>query len=482
MADPFWSDVTLLLNFDGPDGATEFFDQSPRHVDVTAFGGLSTVSDAADFTATDQRLEVANSSALADFSGAMTVEALVTFDDVLRGPVNIIFGTYDDDLSPGGGFDLYESSADPNAYWEDGSGNWEDIDPGVDSLSDATEHHIAVTRSASGDWKIWVDGAQKGSTVSETYTASAGGPVAYIGGASDAANTMEGRLRALRVTKNERYTASFTAPTSFDADDYSVAVKSPTPMGAPEVVAEAPITAVIESPTPMGAPEIVASAQESVLIDSPTPMGAPAVLASYTDQVRIVAPSPLTGPSVLAFNDWSLLTLNIPSRYVMKVTGSPVLEIPISSWQATLQTDRENFLQCVVPASATYLDELSARQATEEFIIYRSADLNGVTLESEMARAGIDTLRSDRGPFRSTVTMQGFTTAFSGAIDRTVTLSDIRSISQTPGSSTRVRAAIDWYLRPGQTCTAEDLTFTVNFINYYVTSSGDAYMDVGSRG
>jgi hypothetical protein len=199
-------------------------------------------------------------------------------------------------------------------------------------------------------------------------------------------------------------------------------------------------------------------------------------------EARLLLPPLLAIPTVSALNDFTKAIVSQATGYTMKITGDPVVTIPISSWQATLQTDMQNFLQCVVPGATEYLDIISARQSTEEFIIYRTVEINGTILESEMARAGMDTVRADRGPFRTTVTLQGFTEAFSGAAPATIALQDIRSSSQTVGSSSRYRCAIDWFLRPGQTATADGESFTADYINYFVTSSGDAYMDVGSRG
>lgn len=54
----------------------------------------------------------------------------------------------------------------------------------------------------------------------------------------------------------------------------------------------------------------------------------------------------------------------------------------------------------------------------------------------------------------------------------------VRSLTSDPG--VRVRCGVDWYLRPGQEAAARGNTFTVAYLNYYVTSA-DEYMDVGER-
>jgi hypothetical protein len=100
-----------------------------------------------------------------------------------------------------------------------------------------------------------------------------------------------------------------------------------------------------------------------------------------------------------------------------------------------------------------------------------------------MARGPLETVTAYLGPFRATATISGYTSAYSDPISRTTTaLTGIRSVVQTYGGAVRVRADIDWFLRPGQAVTTGDLDFTVTYINYYLTGRGDAYMDVGTRG
>lgn len=60
-------------------------------------------------------------------------------------------------------------------------------------------------------------------------------------------------------------------------------------------------------------------------------------------------------------------------------------------------------------------------------------------------------------------------------------MTGLRSIYTTSTGKTRARCDIDWFLRPGDTAVVDGENVTVSYINYYVPSIGDAYMDIGDR-
>ena len=181
-------------------------------------------------------------------------------------------------------------------------------------------------------------------------------------------------------------------------------------------------------------------------------------------------------------NDFTTALGDVVTLYAMDLTTpSGIVRVPISSWQATLQTSLSNYVQCVVPGAAPYVEAIG--EATQ-FTIYRVAVLpSGLQLEYEMAAAPVQQARFDRGPSRYTCTISGYSPGFApeeepdAATDRT--LNRIRSISSGQGGI-RLRCEIDWLLRPSQRAFFDDGSFIVSYINYYV-GAGDAYMDVGER-
>lgn len=204
--------------------------------------------------------------------------------------------------------------------------------------------------------------------------------------------------------------------------------------------------------------------------------------AGGPQEAYIEIDSPLGAVTVLGFHDFSGAVGDLTTLYVLDMIDAEgaAVRVPIGSWQATLQTDVSSYVQCVIPACADWVGTISD---SVEFVIYRRAVLpSGTALDYEMARAPLEQARFDRGPERYTCTISGYATAFAADEDPDAaynrTLFGIRSIST--GQGTRVRCAIDWLLRPGHRVFAEDVSFVVGYINYYVPGF-DGYMDVGER-
>nr|BBJ03819.1 hypothetical protein YBY_16670 [Marinobacter nauticus] len=184
--------------------------------------------------------------------------------------------------------------------------------------------------------------------------------------------------------------------------------------------------------------------------------------------------------------DWiSLLPpISLQEVYRLVITGEadelPDLHIGgISSWQATNQSGgRSAYLQAVIPAADSIIDDIAGRQ--NGFLViqkgYRTSD--GSTRYEEILRSRFDNLRPDRGQRALTVTVSGYMPGrplFSGSR----TLTGIRSIS-TQNGKRRVRCDVDLFLQPGMTVEALGDSFVASFINYYV-SSADKFCEVGER-
>ena len=220
---------------------------------------------------------------------------------------------------------------------------------------------------------------------------------------------------------------------------------------------------------------------------APFSTGAGSSAASGPPVMYIAAPSPIAGigaARVVGWNNFAALLGSALSQYVMDLTTpGGIVRVPVSSWQATLQSGLASYVQCVIPAATDYTAALES--ATEFAVFRRAVTPGGVPVEYEMARAPAQTIRFDRGPQRNTCTLSGYTAASApigsdpppAAYDRE--LVGVRSISSGAGG-VRVRCAIDWLLRPGHRAFVEGAPFVVSYINYYVTG-GDMYADVGER-
>lgn len=191
------------------------------------------------------------------------------------------------------------------------------------------------------------------------------------------------------------------------------------------------------------------------------------------------------GSEFTTFANWTVVVDPIVDQlyYACVVTGAadalPDLRLPISSWQATVQNGRADYVQAVVPAIMDLVDAIGAR-SNGEIVIYRGArSPDGSEREIEMARAPLEQFRIDRGSFRATGTLSGYAAITTNADPSTRTLTGLRSLS-IDGSGVRARTDIDWLLRPGMMASVGEYAFEVSYINYYV-GNNQAYMDVGER-
>jgi len=264
-------------------------------------------------------------------------------------------------------------------------------------------------------------------------------------------------------------------------DGVQARLAAPSMLGAPALLARQPVFGYAAAPSMLGAPALLARQPVFGYAAAPSMLGAPALLARQPVFGYAAAPSPLGAPAALAYHDFTGQLGDAVSLYVMDlITPTGTVRVPISSWQATLQTGASNYVQCVVPACAPWVETINA---ATEFVVSRRAVLtSGQALEYEMARAPTEQRSFAQGPQRYTCTLAGYSTAFAASLDPPAafdrTLTGVRSVSS--GTALRVRAEIDWLLRPGQRAFAQGVGFVVGYINYYAPS-GDAYMDVGEQ-
>lgn len=477
MSDPYWANVSLLLKFEGANGTTTFDDLSSSDNTVTTFGTAQIQSDQLELDGNSDYIRVPNSTALLDASTPFTIELLTTGDTWTGW--SVFFSTY-----PSGqdGITFYADGTQLNIWAGYGFGTAAAIAAGT--LSTATEYHLAVTRNSSGEWKLWINGTQAGSTDTESNTATVGATSAWIG-AENGDLYLDGRINQFRITNgSDRYTAAFTPPADFEVPETFAA---DTPLGAPEAVVYTPDIFIVV-PTPLAVPEMVVYSPD-IFISAPTPIGTPSALLAENPEVIIQIPGllALSGPSLHVYNDFSSqLTGTESTLYVMDllVSGSPV-RVPIRSWQATLRVASTNYVQCVIPNAGEWVTQINA---ATEFSVYRVVTLSGVTVEQLIATCGLDPAINSaqrnysRGGTNYSCVVLGYKDGYpdlgdnpSSAYDRT--LAGIRSFYSGAGGY-RVRSNIDMMLRPGYRVFADGTEFIAGYINYYANDV-DSYMDVG---
>ena len=193
------------------------------------------------------------------------------------------------------------------------------------------------------------------------------------------------------------------------------------------------------------------------------------------------APFIFSSPTLITYANFSSQVEGAISTYIMEISGTPILRIPISSWQATSQLDNVEYLQCVVPAVDDYATDISERQGSSNFAIYRTSVIDGYEHNVKLVEAPLTSASFAQGRINYTCSISGYSPA---ASEPTLVVShnllDVRSVQTSATGTFRIRSAIDWLVRPGDTVVYSAYSFKASFINYYANES-DAYMDVGSR-
>lgn len=451
MADANFSDVSLLLRCNGADASTSIVDESNNGFTATVLG--SAQLDTAQKKYGSASLLIASSGSRVKFpdddkfefgTGAFTLELWVRLTtSIVTNEDEVTLLTKND-----------SSYRSPFTLAFDGFNfsfrAWNTSNAEVVSLYDTTAvsantwYHLAVTRSGN-TFRLFVDGVAAGSATSSASLQSTAETVC-VGAYNDGFLPANGCwLDDVRITKGvARYTATFTPPTEHE-------------LGTPP-----PHEGLVSAPGPLGTPTLLGTAgRVNGRISVPGPLGSAGVWG-YTSPERRTRPRPL--------------------KYVMDLaTPGGAVRVPIASWQATLQTDAQCYIQCVVPAAQNWVSQLTEATA---FTVFRVLQLDdGSAHEFPVAQAPLQTLALDRGSFNFSATLSGYTPAYTAnadppaLADRNLRGERLRS---TYSSGMRVRCAYDYLLQPGFRAWLGDVELLPGYMNVYVTGD-DEYMDVGER-
>lgn len=216
--DPYFANVSLLLNMNGVNNGTTFTDSSLNAFTVTRGGSTVTSTAQSKFggssalfnSATSDRLVISSATALS-LGTQGTVECWVRFSSV-SGTMTI-FSNYQD--VPSNSTMGYVIVLEGGVIKANLSGDGRDI-VGTTIISINTWYHLAISGS-SGSWKLFVNGIQEGSTFTGTVNLNSNksttiGALLFLGSFYD---YLSGYVDDLRITKDvTRYTANFTPPTA----------------------------------------------------------------------------------------------------------------------------------------------------------------------------------------------------------------------------------------------------------------------------
>lgn len=212
--DPYFSNVSLLLHFEGADGSTTFTDSSGSPKTMVA-GGNAQI-DTAQFKCGSASGLFDGTGDFVSTSGAMfdSAAADFTIEAWLRPNSGADRGWFSMRDSGSTGFALEVRST--GAVWLRGNinGTYSDtrITTGTGVVTFGAWNHVAFTRNGTA-WTIWVNGLSQG-TLTSSGSLSFGSTVRIGRSASTDEDPYSGWIDELRVTKNVcRYTTTFTPPT-----------------------------------------------------------------------------------------------------------------------------------------------------------------------------------------------------------------------------------------------------------------------------
>jgi hypothetical protein len=216
--DPDFASVVTLLHFDGADASTTVTDvkgrvwtpQGNAQLDTaqSKFGGSSLLLDG-----NGDMVRTANSSDL-NLPGQFTVEAWIRL--VVNNVAQGIFQRYSQGGGAGnGGLGFGLTSGGKMQVSVAGTSV---VLTATTTVTTGTWHHVACTRDASNNVRVWLDGVQDGTAVSSAaFTESLAG-TAGIGGywnGTTVSEALNGWMDDVRITKGVcRYTGTFTPPTA----------------------------------------------------------------------------------------------------------------------------------------------------------------------------------------------------------------------------------------------------------------------------
>lgn len=272
---PYYSPA-LLMHFNGPNNGTTFTDSSlnnhaiTRNNDVITTTVTSRFGGASAYFGQHNWLSIPSNDSFNFDTGPFTIEMWVNTSSFTtndpEGTVSCYIGKSGDEGGPDViGLWLFETSPTAvNFYCGDGPNSVMGVG-GNHNMTTGTWYHIAVSRDAASDMRMFVNGTQVGTTVnvpgnfSNNYEVTIGGRLLTNRGGDGRFRSFDGYIDELRVVKGAAvYTANFTPPTQpFGPPPAALLLNFDGPDGSTTFTDKSPLSHTI---TRVGNP-VVATAQ-----------------------------------------------------------------------------------------------------------------------------------------------------------------------------------------------------------------------------
>lgn len=240
--DPFYPDVTVLLHFNGSNGATTFVDQIGNA--WTANGNAQLTTTTAKYGSAALILDGSAdwlSATIPDVIGTadFTIEAWIRIDSLASDGEIFCISAADLNLNSFNIVFEYKTTGALRGSIQTGSGGAVNVDITSASglLATGAYYHVALTANGTAA-NIWINGSSVGSGTI-TGTRANGQSACRIGYLTDALSGavtryFNGRVDDFRITKACRYTATFTPPAA-QMSSYSALTYTSSPITATSI-------------------------------------------------------------------------------------------------------------------------------------------------------------------------------------------------------------------------------------------------------
>lgn len=172
----------------------------------------------------------------------------------------------------------------------------------------------------------------------------------------------------------------------------------------------------------------------------------------------------------------SLITETIEIYKCFLIENMDFLELPASTFQVRLRNGEPSYLQVTVPNASEYINMIQEK-TNGEITIRRFLENNsGINNSVELARVSFDALSYGKGVRNWTATLSGNKTT-ENTSPKTVALSGVSILSLQSNGMKRIRSKVNFYVRPGDIVTWDEVTMTAGLITITVGHKL-AYMDI----
>lgn len=186
-----------------------------------------------------------------------------------------------------------------------------------------------------------------------------------------------------------------------------------------------------------------------------------------------------TGAWTVAGGIWIFSVTSASYQYTASSTPVADVVIPMSSFTLRLRNGDPSYLNAVIPDSKTWQASISARTTGDLILKKGYLYSDGTQVLETIATVDFESVAIDRGGRSDSATLVGHrTTTYSSPVTRTI--SGVTNYSLQADGTRRVRAPVDTFLRPGDTCiygSGVGESFVVGEIEYIVDTDL-AYMEV----